>query len=255
MRTGIHTSRRWFAVLAFALLAGCATAPPAPQVAIARGERIGVFVSGGDTLRHSHVGTTVFNNFSASYPAPGLQADVQQTLIQAVTRAGFVPVDLRAQGVSREELDGLVQAANGQWQVAPGREGTLARLRNDLKLKAVLAATEGRTMADLECAGGPCSERYIDGPGLYSRSILGLSKYLAVAGYRWNVYTLDTPADLAQTNPLRGELRYQTVLMRDFKEPADFKQLGAPELAVIRRGVVQAVEGAGAQSLRAIGAP
>ncbi len=50
------------------VLAGCATSLPIPSFETKHGDRVGLLVDIGDVPSHTHIGTTVFNNFERKYP-------------------------------------------------------------------------------------------------------------------------------------------------------------------------------------------
>ena len=92
------------------LLAACAaTPPPLPAVHHGAGERIGVLVALPQTPMHTHIGTTVFNNFEKTYPYPwNLAGDLRTAILRELAHAGFEPVDLAAAGFNAAQLQDLV---------------------------------------------------------------------------------------------------------------------------------------------------
>lgn len=240
-------------LIAASLIAGCATAPPLPKIESSRGDRIGLLVEAGDSPSHTHIGTTVFNNFTKKYPYHwNLSADVTRKIEHSVRSAGFTVVDLRKEGINYAEISGLIQSAGEKWQIASGKEETIRRLREQLQLKALLVIKETRVMTALECAGGPCSERYADSSGLYTRSFFGLTRYNAVAAYQWNVFVLDPVADVAKADPLRMMLRMPATPLSGFKDPADFENLTEAEFAPVRDAILRFAELASNEAVKAL---
>ena len=222
------------------LVSGCVSAPPLPRIAASRGDRIGVLVEAGDNLTHTHIGTTMMNNFEKEYRYDfHLHQDITRIIEQTVGNAGFVDVDLRAEGFSYKDLVGLVQAKDGQWRITPGKEALARRLHQQLGLKALIVLKEDTVLVDLECAGGPCAERYAKHAGLYSRSLLVFTQYRAVAAYRWNVYVLDPVADVALSDPIRSKLRIPAVPLAGFKDPADFNNVTEAEFGPVREAILR----------------
>lgn len=234
-------------------IAGCATSPPLPKIESSRGDRIGVLVEAGDNPSHAHIGTTVFNNFSKKYPYNwNLRSEVTRTIEQTVRNSGFTAVDLRAEGINYADVSGLIQGTGEKWQITSGKEETMRRLREQLRLKAVLVLKETRVMTALECAGGPCSERYADNSGLYTRSFFGLTRYNAVAAYQWNVFVLDPVADAAKADPLRSMLRIPSTPLSGFKDPADFENITEAEFAPVREAILRFTEVASNEAVKAL---
>lgn len=229
-----------FAATLSLFLGGCATAPPPlPTIEMLKGDRVGLLVEGGNTPTHTHIGTTVFNNFVRQYDYDwNLRTEVMRTVERSLEGVGLEVVDLGGQGIRHADVEGLVEAVDDRWQVASGRADVYRRLRGELGLRALVVLKETRVMTALECAGGPCAERYADASGLYTRSMFGLTSYRAVAAYQWNVYVLDPLADTATAEPLSSMLRMPTSAIAGFTKPQDFHQLTAEEFAPVREGIL-----------------
>jgi hypothetical protein len=241
--------------IAALFLAGCASAPPIPKIGASPGDRVGVLVDVGDNPSHAHVGTTVFNNFYKKYPYQWkLGPEITRSVESAVKNAGFAVVDLRSEGLRYADVSGLVQIADDKWQIAAGKEGAARRLRDQLRLKAVIVVKEAKVLAALECGGGPCSERYTEHSGLYTRSIFGLTAYHAVAAYEWNVIVLDPVVDIAKAEPMLSMLSIPATRFADFKEPADFKNLTEAEFAPVRSAVMRFVDYTSMEAVKALNA-
>src|SRR5690606_23527053 len=161
-------------------------------------------------------------------------------------------IDLRREGLTYVELSDLILPTGESWQAAPDKAEIIRRLRRDLKLKALLIAKEAPALASIECSGGPCSERYVAGPGLYSRSFLGLSNYYAVAAYSWNVFILDPVADAAKADPLRSMLGIPATRLTGFKHPVEFKSVTEAEFAPVREAILELTESASNEAVKVL---
>jgi hypothetical protein len=243
----------WIAAITALVVAGCATSPPLPRIEATKGDRIGIIVDVGDSPSHTHIGTTVFNNFAKKYPFNwNMSAEVRGTIEQSVKNAGLTPINLQAEGIHYADVAGLIQTSGEKWQVATGKDNTIRRLRDQLRLKAVFVLKESRVVTALECAGGPCSERYADASGLYTRSFFGLTRYNAVAAYQWNVFVLDPVADIAKADPLSSILRIPATPLPGFKEPANFENLTEVEFSPVRDSVLRFTAMASAEAVRTL---
>ncbi len=243
----------WIAAITALFIAGCATSPPLPKIEAVAGDRIGVIVDVGDSPSHTHIGTTAFNNFVKKYPFNwNMNAEVTRTIEQSVKSAGLVPVNLRAEGIQYADVAGLLKPSGEKWQIAAGKESTIRRLRDQLRLKALFVLKESRVQTDLECYGGPCSERYASASGLYTRSFFGSTRYNAVAAYQWNVFVLDPLADTASADPLSSMLRMPATPLQKFKDPANFEKLTEAELLPVRDAVLRFTEMASARAVKTL---
>lgn len=242
------TALIWITVL---FISGCATTPPFPKIDSIQGDRIGIIVDIANSPTHTHVGTTIFNNFSKNYPYNlNLSSKVYEIIKRSAQSAGFIAVDLRAEGIHYSEVADLIRPAGETWQLTQGKESTLNRLHEELNLKALFVLKDSRVMTALECAGGPCSERYADGSGLYTRSIFGFTNYFAVAAFQWNVFVLDPLADAALVNPLAPILRMPVTHLPNFKDPADFKNLSEIEFSVAAEAILKFTEKASNEAIK-----
>ena len=223
------------------VLAGCATPPPpVPPIQSQRGDRIGVFVDIGDSPTHTHIGTTVFHNFEKTYTYHwDLKARVTEAIADALNHAGLQAVDLEAEGVAFPQTTGLVVPDGRAWRIAAGKDDLLHQFRDQLHLRGLIALQEGTVVAALECTGGPCSVRYVDRPGLYTRSVLTFTRYYAVAAFKWNLFVLDPPADMATADTLDQVLQAPGVPLISYGAPANFYNLTEAEFAPVRDAIVK----------------
>ena len=226
--------------LATLVLAGCATTAPIPSFETRRGDRVGILVDIGDGPVHTHIGTTVFANFEKKYPYKwDLDSALAERLSNSLTTAGFTVINLENEGVRYSDVTPLVVGDGERWKVAPGKENTVRQLAEGKRLRAVVVVKETRVMTALECAGGPCSERYANASGMYTRSFLGATRYNAVAAFGVNVYVLNPLADTAKVDPLRTMLRMPAVALPRHPAPADFEQITEAELLPVRDAVLK----------------
>lgn len=241
-----------FLSIAALFIAGCTTIPPLPKIEFSRGDHIGLLVEGGDNPTHTHIGTTIFNNFTKKYSYNwDLNTELTRTIEKTIRNKGLTAVDLRKEGLTYADVSDLIQAAGDKWQIAPGKENIIRRLREQFRLKGLIILKESRVITGLECFGGPCSVRYADGAGLYTRSFLGITGYLAVTAYQWNFFVLDPFADVTKVNPLLSMLRMPVSRMSDFKDPVNFYNLTEEEFKPVRNAILRFTETASEEAVKA----
>lgn len=230
------------------VLAGCAATPPVPTFETKRGDRVGLLVEIGEGPLHTHVGTTVFNNFEKKYPHQwNLDAAVTDVLRKSLSSAGFAVVDLESEGVHYADVVPLVVADGEKWKLAPGKESLVRELIDRKNLRAAVVLKETRVMTALECSGGPCSERYANASGMYTRSFLGATRYNAVAAFSVSVYVLDPPTDLAKVDPLRTMMRIPAVPLGNYPKPVNFDNITEAEFGPVRDAIVRFTEQLGTE--------
>jgi hypothetical protein len=102
----------------------------------------------------------------------------------------------------------------------------------------------------MECSGGPCAESHMANSGLFTRSMLGSTRYFAVPAMEAKVFALAPPLELSAYEPLKTLQEGRVRQLKDFAEPKDFNQLSKAEfqpvvaaidahIAAISRATVQ----------------
>ncbi|WP_337879220.1 hypothetical protein [Rheinheimera sp.] len=242
-----------FVVLAFSLLlSACVSTyvPPTPSLNLPAKTKIGVLVIAGDSTKHSHVGTTIFNNFDTSYAYNWHMADsIFTTLKSQLEQPGrFEVVDLsRWNQMSLQPLD-FVDVQNKNWQFNPAPELLRQRLLAE-GIQVVISVYETPSLAFLQCSSYGCSEFYSQGYGLFTRSFLGMDMYFSSAAFAISVETIHQPVDLTLMPKLEALTNYQAKHkeLGDFEDPKDFNNITAEEMEPVRQSILTYFSGLGAQ--------
>ncbi len=200
--------RSALALTAVGLVAACATLaplPPPPTQQAADGTRVGIVVAGLDqSAIHQHVGTTVFNNFSAERTLPWhLGERVKAKLSSELKKRGLEPVYLEMEelrSIAPENL--VVRSASQTWETPPASADTVRTLQEKHGVAALVVVTGKPTRASVECFGGPCIDRILPKTGLFTRSFFNLNNYFAVPGYETIVLQLNPAANLSAYDPI-----------------------------------------------------
>lgn len=230
------------AALLITACAGLRTPPPSDFVA-APGEPIGLLVSFEGQPTHTHVGTTIFNNFEKKYQIDWpMQADLFEIYKTALQQAGVTVVDLAALGLAEEDLRGVVKPGDGVWLFDPDQPGRAERLRARAGVRAVVAVLQlnGRIYVGSECSAYGCADRYAAGWGLYTRSFLGLDSYQAVPGTFFFLATLDTPSLIGSWHLSTDgvALKAASIPIKDL-DPENFKNLSESDWEAVRAAILQ----------------
>jgi len=228
------------------IFGGCASlhVPEVPQHAVPANANVGLLINVGNNPTHTHVGTTLFNNFNKKYP---YNWNMKEAIFlaykeQIESSTNLNVIDLHRYGIKdASELD-FVEIKNKQWSVVEANN----KLRNtflEKNLYAVITVTERPTLARLECGAGGCNERYVDGFGLFSRSFLGIKNFTATAGFEITAEVIDPPVELSSQQTLRDLANFQkkSKLMTGFA-PQDPKNVTDQELAPIKAHILQYIQ-------------
>ena len=235
-----------FVICVAMIFGGCATlhVPDVPQYTIPANAKVGMLINVGDNPTHSHVGTTLLNNFSRKLP---YDWNMKEAIFQAYknqieSSTGLDVIDLHSYGIKTAAQLDFVDIKNKQWSVVEAN----STLRNNLteeNIYAVITVTEKPTLAQLECGAGGCSERYVDGFGLFSRSFLGIQNFTATAGFEVTAEVINPPVELSAQQTLRDLAHYQkkSRIMRGFK-PRDLKNITDQELAPVKAHILEYIQ-------------
>lgn len=228
------------------LLTGCASAPTPPAMNFHEGGRIGLYIDVSETIKHKHVGTTIFNNNEKIYPVQWDFANsIQHIVSSSLQKNGYEVVIIPKGSIAVNSESRMIEYQKESWIVPPSGKKLFETLRNDMKLDAMFIFQKGNTLVNLECGSGGCSPHYMDAPGLYSRSMFGLAYYLGSWGFDWYTYSLNPPADLTKTAPYDFHFtQTSTPLSRNpgFEEPKEITELSAEELLNLRKLILQDIE-------------
>lgn len=228
------------------IFSGCASlhVPEVPQHAIPANANVGLLINVGDNPTHVHVGTTILNNFNKKLPYDwNMKEAIFQTYkTQIESSTSLKVIDLHDYGIKRASQVDFVDVKDKQWSVVEANSS----LRNSLmdkNLYAVITVTEKPTLASLECGAGGCSERYVDGFGVFSRSFLGIKNFTATAAFDITAEVIQPPVDLARQPALSDLASFQkkSKLITELK-PQNLKNITDQELAPVKAHILQYIQ-------------
>ena len=231
----------YFSLVLGILLTGCATVPPAPmpEINLGGGSKVGVLIDIGSNPVHSHVGTTVFNNFEKTYGTVqwDTASQISSMVVSKLRKENFEVIDLAQVGIQPDHLDELVVAKNKEWQLGEGKQDALSKL-DALGVSSVVLIREEETLASLECTGGPCNSFMISGQGLFTRSFLGIANYFAVAAYETDIYVLKPYADLSKCPSFQDHDRMKSMMVNHEVQVGDIKNVTQAEWQSVKKFVI-----------------
>lgn len=124
-------------------------------------------------------------------------------------------------------------------------------------INAVIVVEETKSLAALECGAYGCSEHYSHGIGLFTRSFLGMDRYMVSASTSLTIEIIDEPIDLIAIETFWSSQRYnmRNREIEDFKDPMNFKDFKEKELRPIFGELMLYYEGIAKSFVRFINRP
>jgi hypothetical protein len=217
-----------------------------PEFTIGSRDKIGILVDVKEYPTHTHMGTTIFNNFTKVYPYDwGIRRHIVDNLEKSLREKGYKYKILDKNRYKTSDLKELIISESGSWVVNPKKEQIYKSLKDD-GLKAVIVISDGRHLMQAIYTGFGSSLLEADGYGLFTRSMLGIDNYFAAPSFGADVYILNPLADIeselttSMPNPyfisLGGTMQTKDIEKKyGFIKPKDFKNLTKEELEPFRR--------------------
>ena len=225
------------------ILSGCAGrfVPPIENVNLPKQGKIGIHLAMPEHPKHTHIGTTIFNNFVKDYEYNWqLKEEVFQNLKKQIeTNTSYKVVDLSYLEIESPQQLNFVGVEKKKWVFSQSNQELKQKLLDD-GITAVLAISGQRTLAELNCSQYGCSEHYSEGYGLFTRSFLGMDRYYASSSFFISAELLTQPIDLGLLDGMWESSQFQrkNKLIDEFKSPKDFKALTQEELAPVKSEIL-----------------
>lgn len=216
------------------LLTGCKSiyVPPVPPLKFDPEMKVGLLVNISDNPKHTHIGTTIFNNdfkgYDHDWQMQAVVTDLFKREIEAATSFTVVELDNPSAAAN------FVGIADKQWYLNPSAEAARQALLAQ-GIGVVITITEVPTLAMLNCSQYGCTEFYSQGQGLFTRSFFGIDNYHASASYDFTAEILDPGVDLMIFENMRELVSYdQKNASFSMEDPADFENITEQEFAVVK---------------------
>ena len=203
--------------------------------------KIGVLVQTSEFPSHTHVGTTIFNNFTKEYK---YQWDMQASIFDVYKReiettTGYVVVNLQDIGISTSTALNFVEIKDKNWASVKQNSALMSKLKEQ-GIFAVVSISEVPTLASLECSQYGCSEHYSQGYGLFTRCFFGMDRYMASASFAVSTEIIQPLLDVAMQEDMREILHFSSKNkeVSDFSDPKDFENITEQELNPIKTEIL-----------------
>ncbi len=236
----------------FALLfSGCVIKQPKiPKYSIEQGDQIGYLIHVAKYPKHSHLGTTVFNNFTKEYAYDwDIENYIEKSLQQSLSKKGrYKLINLKKTQITFKDLDNLIVAEDNKWIVNKGKNSMFDTLKDKHNLKAIIEIYDGRKL--MQAIYGPYSSiyYYAEGYGLFTRSFLGIDTYFPAPSFSANVYILNPIAKIipkcTTKMPYQGFSQMTGMFANkeenqkhEFIVPKDFKNISEKEFEPIKHRI------------------
>lgn len=232
-----------FMALMAIVIAGCASTyvPPTTGYKAPEKSKVGILVVAKENPSHTHVGTTIFNNFSKEYDYDWKLKENIFKIFEDKIEGGttYDVVDI-SNLVSESDTLTFVDVVNKEWVFNEKSASTREKLAAE-GITAVVVIKETSTLAAMECGMYGCSEHYSQGYGLFTRSFLGMDNYMASASFAISIETIDKPVDITRLEHVKETQTYlaKNKTLEDFAAPADFENITEEELAPVKAALIE----------------
>jgi len=160
-------------------------------------KKVGYLINVQPYPTHTHIGTTSLTNFTKQYPfAWGIPSYMEQQVAKRLSERGFRAINLRKEGVTPREVNGLIKNIQGRWVVAHGKAEVYQNLANRLGLDAVVIVNQSSKPAIKDCGMLGCEEIKTSGYGLLTQSFVNSNKFYSATPFFAHIYTLKPIASL-----------------------------------------------------------
>ncbi|AOT06840.1 hypothetical protein [Pseudoalteromonas luteoviolacea] len=231
------------------LISACNTiyVPPIDDYQPKNQPKVALVIDVSDELTHTHIGTTIFNNFTKQYEVDvKMKQHIFETLKKKLEEGANAEVVLLDSTLSNQRASsGFVFIKDKQWQFNPSLEAE----RNELTAKGidvVISITETQTLVDMNCTQYGCTNFYAEGHGLYTRSFFGLDNYYAAASYDVSAEFISQPIDMGvMKSMLDLHSMHGRVTKLDLADPADHQSLDKAFFEPVQNGLTGYFENLG----------
>ncbi|MCY4566657.1 MAG: hypothetical protein OXE40_19515 [Gammaproteobacteria bacterium] len=183
------------------VFAGCGSVPPLPEFDSQDIDRVGVHIAPIGDPTHTHVGTTIFNNFATPYEQDwALASEFESMIGSALREKGMTPVGMDDLGLTYEDLIQAINLKGTSWQV--DNADVLARLER-AELSAVVTVGPIERLAVMQqCSMYGCSDHFAEGYGIFSRGVFGNANFFAAFAFEVVALLVEPPAEITHSQEL-----------------------------------------------------
>jgi hypothetical protein len=222
--------------LAFAVLfiTGCVNlGPKLPNYKIDQKDNVGFIIKTNENMVHTHIGTTVFNNFEKTYPKLVTADDVKKLLKKNI-HANLIDIS----SYKFEDIDNLIIEKDNKWIV--NNDKIYTKLIKKDKLKAIIVVSE-------KYGGIYLYPNYLSSKssGLLSRSMFGIERYFAVSGFHFKLHILNPIGSKEFDNEMvTAQIIYDPLIddyqkKSNFVKPANIEALTSEERKSIKKTILE----------------
>lgn len=163
--------------------------------------------------------------------------DLYKKEIEKLT--GFEVVNLRDMSISSPLELNFVEITDKNWTSVKQNSELRESLRKQ-GIFAIVSVFELPTLANLECSQFGCANHYSQGYGLFTRSFLGMDRYIASASFEISAEIIQPLIDISVQEDMREILHFSSKNkeVSDFSDPKDFKNISEHELKPIKSEIL-----------------
>ena len=215
-----------------ALCSACASLPNTAAFDLPKGVKVGYDITLSEEIRHTHYGTTVFNNIDKPYPDLNwaLNAHAKNEAVRLLQLYDFVPVEIGdVYSVEDQEklkaLDGATLNDETAEAFKALEQSRVDTLKNKYGVAALVTMKSFPGVVASECGNFGCTDFRAETPGFYSRGLVLLPPFLhAVLPSYTSAMVIEPYSPIHNYNGPYAQGEPQLLRMKGFK-PANFKSM------------------------------
>jgi len=245
-------------IVIISLLSGCASVyvPEIPAYQAPKNAKIGVMINLDEVIKHTHIGTTIFNNQVKDYDFSwSMEQAIFETIkTQIESNSPYQVVNLKELGYSNKTNLNFTSVVEKKWH----ENETNTELKKELlaqNIYSVINIKDTRSLVILACSQYGCTEFYSEGYGLFTKSFFGLDSYYASASFNINAEFLSPAHNITIMKDMRELVGWEkrSLYLDDFEDPKNFENITKEEMLPVKTKILEYFEKVGSTVLSHMG--
>lgn len=237
----LHAQRLLLCFFALLFLSGCVTAPVVPEYSFNSNEKVAIVVDSrfdGIHPSHTHVGTTVFQNFHKEYDQYSwdMKAPFAKTLELELKKQGINAQIIDDPSILAPDVSNAIVYEDDKWAIK--NPAIINKLKAQGFTKVANVSYVEKLPARLECGTYSCHYRFSQGMGLFTRGSIFGADYMLTGHFDINILNIAAPSVITSDDEVMKPIRELRAIELDiFPESADFTILEDRQIEFLEKNL------------------